>query len=596
MLGPAYFGASGIAVDGSGYAYAAGIASNSNFPITPGALGPAPGVFVTKLNVDGTGLVFSSAFGDPINVSGTALDANDSAYVTGSTDSATFPVTPGAFQTHLHGLQDAFVSKLSPDGSTLLFSTYLGGAAGVFCSKGCSEFEEAFAIAVDSAGHAYVAGATQSSDFPIINALQGYVSKDAFVSEFTPDGSGLLFSTFLGGGQTDDARAIAVDSSNNVYLVGDTSSTDFPTTSGSLQSSYGSSSGSAFITKISPAPGPGMEFSPATLSFTDQRLGTTSAPLDVAVANVGDGAMTISTRSGTGDFAQSNNCGSLLAPSATCTVAVMFSPTAVGSRQGTLTISDSAPRSPHMVMLQGLAIAPNVSLSPQALTFAPQAIGTTSAPQNVVLANSGTTILDIRSVSASGDFAVQSNNCGTTLTVGSSCTVGTIFTPSAPGGRTGFLVFADDAGSSPQQANLSGGGPDFVVSASTTSMTISAGQAANFPISVSGLGGFNGNVSFSCSGAIATMTCNVSPPSSTVSGSTATTVTAVVTTTSNAALLGFPKFWERQVFPAVLITSFLATLLYLLLGNSATEESHTRFDCRIGHLLYFLWRCAGEGC
>jgi uncharacterized repeat protein (TIGR01451 family) len=145
---------------------------------------------------------------------------------------------------------DGFVTKLSPTGSSLVYSTYLGGTQDEYCN----------AIAVDSAGSAYVAGATASSDFPVQAGYQATFQggsttttrSDAFVTKLTPDGSGLVYSTYLGGNSYDGASGIAVDNSGSAYVGGTTTSCNFPTTSGAYQTTCGSG---GFVAKFAPAGG-----------------------------------------------------------------------------------------------------------------------------------------------------------------------------------------------------------------------------------------------------------------------------------------------------------------------------------------------------
>jgi hypothetical protein len=162
-----------------------------------------------------------------------AVDAAGNAYVTGFTFSRNFPTTAGAFQTTFRPGGDAFVTKLDPTGSTLVYSTYIGGTGN----------ETGQAIAVDGAGNAYVAGTTQSDDFPITpGAFQttggGPVdafADDAFVAKLDATGSLLVYSSYVGGSDTDSIGGIAVDAAGNAYVTGSTLSGDFPTTPGALQ-------------------------------------------------------------------------------------------------------------------------------------------------------------------------------------------------------------------------------------------------------------------------------------------------------------------------------------------------------------------------
>lgn len=248
----------GIAVDAAGSAYVTGYTYAPDFPVTAGAFDTTRAgldAFVTKFTADGTALVYSTFLGGAGREQGQgiAVDANGNAYVTGVTESFDspftvayegFPVTPGAYQ--IKGSYDAFVSKLNPKGSALVYSTYLGGNAGV---------DRGWAIALDNAGNAYITGDTGSIDFPTINAIQaGYGGgmADAFVTKLNTSGSALVYSTFLGGNLSDEGRGIASDGSGGVYVTGDTSSANFPT-SNPFQASNGGGIGNhddAFVVKI----------------------------------------------------------------------------------------------------------------------------------------------------------------------------------------------------------------------------------------------------------------------------------------------------------------------------------------------------------
>lgn len=237
ILYSTYFGGSaddygrGIALDPAGNIYVTGSTSSNNFPAKNSLQPFGGGVdgFVVKLNPTGS-LNYSTLLGGSGNdeARGVAADSAGNVYVAGVTSSANFPITPGAFQTTLAGSSDAFVTKLNPDGTGKAYSTYLGG----------SNLDEANGIAVDRSGNAWVTGSTWSSNFPVMNSLQTLAgSTDAFVSKLNANGTGLLFSTYLGGHSIDRGLAIALDPGGNAYVTGNTGSTDFPTTPGVLQSS-----------------------------------------------------------------------------------------------------------------------------------------------------------------------------------------------------------------------------------------------------------------------------------------------------------------------------------------------------------------------
>jgi Beta-propeller repeat len=244
----------GIAVDSAGFTYVTGNTTSTSFPTTLGAFqtafaGGSSDGFVAKLNVAGSALVYSTYVGgngEDVLV-GIALDSAGNVYSSGYTSSTNFPVTPGAFQTTFGGYYDAVVIKLNPSGSAPVYATYLGGDA----------FDGGAGIAVDSVGNAYVTGSTSSSNFPTVNAIQPTLGggSDAFVTKVNPLGSGLVYSTYLGGSSDDSGGGIALDSLPipNAYVTGRTLSTNFPTTSGAFQTSYGGGASDAFVTKISEA-------------------------------------------------------------------------------------------------------------------------------------------------------------------------------------------------------------------------------------------------------------------------------------------------------------------------------------------------------
>jgi hypothetical protein len=243
----------GIAVDTAGNAYVTGLTTSTDFPTTPGAfqttLRGGLDVFVTKLNPTGSGLVYSTYLGGSEGELGLAIavDTLGNAYVTGDTLSFDFPTTPGAFQTTFSGVFDAFVTKLNPTGTGVVYSTYLGGSDG----------DVGVGIAVDTAGNTYVTGATQSTDFPTTpGAFQvtfggGSVIffADAFVTKLNPLGTGVVYSTYLGGSDGDAGNGVAVDTAGNAYVTGITESTNFPTTPGAFQTTFGGVL-DAFVTKL----------------------------------------------------------------------------------------------------------------------------------------------------------------------------------------------------------------------------------------------------------------------------------------------------------------------------------------------------------
>jgi hypothetical protein len=282
-----YFGGSSsgeaaydIAVDADGNAYITGETNSSNFPTTAGAFQPiyhsdfGGGVaeaFITKFNPAGTALVYSTYLGggNHDRAFGLAIDAEGNAYVAGKTFSNNFPTTANAYQPSYAGgfnggasAGDAFISKLNPTGTALLYSTYLGG----------SNADGADDIAIDGAGNAYVTGGTISTNFPTLNAIRPTLGgdSDAFVAKLDTNASGaasLIYSTYLGGtgprwfnsfnAGIDSGHAIAVDASGSAYVTGSTESGDFPTTANAFQKTIACDGDNfrsdAFVSKLTPA-------------------------------------------------------------------------------------------------------------------------------------------------------------------------------------------------------------------------------------------------------------------------------------------------------------------------------------------------------
>ena len=251
-----------IAVDSTGAAYVTGRTGSADFPTTAGAFDTSyPGgqecAFISKLNAAGSALVYSTFLGGSSNTndgSGIAIDSSGAAYVSGITASTNFPTTPGAFSTSYNGgLDDAFVTKLNPAGSSLVYSTYLGG----------SQEDDGNAIAIDSAGAAYVTGATGSANFPTTagafqTSLKGVTN--GYVTKLNPSGSGLAYSTYLGGSVFEDLFGIAVDPSGAAFVTGTTHSTDYPTTPDAFQNSLTGGNPDVALTKLNAA-GSGLIFS-----------------------------------------------------------------------------------------------------------------------------------------------------------------------------------------------------------------------------------------------------------------------------------------------------------------------------------------------
>jgi hypothetical protein len=395
----------GIAVDSSGNTYIGGETDSTDFPIVSpaiqGANGGTDDGFVAELNSAGTALTYSTYLGGSSGdlVTGIGLDGSNNAYVTGITVSSNFPTTTGAFQTSQSGTGDnAFVTAVNSSGSTLIYSTYLGG----------SGTNDALGIAVDSAGEAYVTGDTDSSNFPTVNPAQATLkgASDLFITKLNTTGSALLFSTYFGGTLDDKGTGIALDSFNDVYVTGRTLSSDYPTSGSAFQSSLSGTS-DAFITELSNT---GFTEYSSYLGGTgnENSVGgsSTSSPLGaVAVDSASNAYLAGATNSTTGfpvsaTPLQSSYGGGLSdgfvakVGAAPADFSVALSPTAIsvasGSTTTTITVTVSSVNAAF-----GNAVALSCAGKPTyaACTFSTLSVtpGATAATSNLTISTNGTT-------------------------------------------------------------------------------------------------------------------------------------------------------------------------------------------------------------
>ncbi|GIV29928.1 MAG: hypothetical protein KatS3mg028_0994 [Bacteroidia bacterium] len=280
-------------------------------------------VFVTKLNTTGTGLVYSTFIGGSNNDVGfgIAVDASGNAYVTGNTYSTDYDITPGAFQTTYGGGGDVFVTKLNTTGTGLVYSTFIGGGNN----------DIGYGIAIDGSGNAYVTGFTNSTDYDITpgafqTTFSGGIGNDVFVTKLNATGTGLVYSTFIGGGNNDIGYGIAIDGSGNAYVTGFTNSTDYNITPGAFQTTNGGNY-DVFVTKL--CPGQVMSMSLSSAPGTDnQTVCENTAITNITYAITGaTGATVTGLPAGvTGNFASN-------------TVTISGTPTATGTFNYTVTLT-----------------------------------------------------------------------------------------------------------------------------------------------------------------------------------------------------------------------------------------------------------------
>jgi Beta-propeller repeat len=603
----------GVAV-GSNVAYVIGSTSSTDFPTLNGfQSSPTAGnvegtVFMSAIDTTKSGtasLAYSTYVSGEVFEDGYAIALGQSgvAYLTGITFSTQFPVSTGAFQTSYLGAgsDNAFVTLIDTTKSgtsSLKYSTYLGGNNG----------DAGQGIQADSAGNAYVAGATgsitapntvpSSLAFPLTSgALQTNSSNAAgvaFIAEISPNGAGaadLVYSSLFGGDGValvnipDRAFGIALDSSNNAYIAGQTASTDFPfypnpgAFQTSLTGSDGSSIASAFVAKLTLTPT--VVVSPTALSFGTVLDGVTSAAQTVTITN-NTGAVvpyTLTLLGGNAaDFAAvpggGTPCGvgNLAASATPCTISVTFTPTANGAEASNLFVGYTTfgITSSQVVTLTGTGTNLALNVSPGVLTFTGQLVTTTSATQPVTVTNSSVSDGAVSLTNAT-DFSytvAPGGPAGCTLTTApanTTCIYNVAFNPAS--GDTGALTstFSVTAGANTQTATLNGIGWDFNFSPSTQTVSTAPGGTSSPTLTANFLGGFPGPVTLSCTGSIPKGSCTV-PGSVTASGSSsvAVPVTVTITTAGSSAAppasFRFPPISRRQV----VLIGFSVLLLFTL--------------------------------
>jgi hypothetical protein len=547
-----YLGGSGIdhgssiAVDASGNAYVAGTTSSKNFPITPGAFqtvchgcgGTNPDGFVTKLNPAGSALVYSTYLGGSgyEHFAAMTIDGSGDAYVTGFSCSVDYPTTAGAFQTTYKGACTPFggnvvVSEVNATGSALVYSTYLGGTG----------TDDANAVVVDVSGNTYVAGYTTSTDFPTTaGAFQtsNAGKNDVFVTKLNSSGSALLYSTYIGGSNDDQAWGLRVDSLGNAYLVGQTTSTNFPTTAGAFQTSCNSCTGATpqtdgFVTKLD---------STGSSQVYSTYLGGSGEDVTFAISlgSMGDayvagetiskdfkttpGAFQTTNGGGTNAFITRLNAAgnseiysTYLGNSSSTILGISVNSTNGSFVVAGRTYSTTFPIVPGAFQTtcstcnnknkdaDGFVVKFVVGdqIWPLTLNFGDQAVGINSTALNTVLTNSTSALLHVASFQISGtnssDFIKTNDTCGSPIPTGSSCTISVEFKPSATGAENATLTVTDDASNSPQQVILQGTGtyvqltppsiafPKQKVGTQSPSKRITVSNKGNVTVNISGI-------------------------------------------------------------------------------------------------------------
>jgi hypothetical protein len=374
--------------------------------------------------------------------------------ITGFVNSDTSAVVSGTASfssnaTLTNGVPNAGAWTITPSAGTLSAANYTFGSGTVYAAGTLTVNQATLTVTANNLS------AAGNTTLPVLTAtVTGFVNSDTF------SGSTNTFPIVNNG----DALTGAVTGTVSLATTATSSST-----SGSYPINAGSGGGglSAANYVISFVPGSltvtnnvtvaEAAFSAIALNFGTQTVGVPSATQTVTVTNIGTTSLTVMIVSASGDFSQTNNCGTV-AVAGTCAIAIGFTPATTGTRRGSLIITDNGSNSPQVIPLSGFGAGSMalLSLSSIGLNFGGQATNTTSAAQTVTLTNNSGTTLTVSGVTASGNFA-QTNNCGSVAASGT-CTINVTFTPTATGSSAGSVVIVDSATGSPHLIRLSGTG------------------------------------------------------------------------------------------------------------------------------------------
>ena len=494
-----------VAIDSANNAYVTGL-GGSDFPVTAGtyqydgiALGSG-GVFVTKLNSTATALDYSAYLGYGVGVS-IAVDGSTDAYVTGYAEISDFPTTAGAYQVSYPG---AFALELNATGTSLIYSTFLTGPSSAVDYTEAIPARIALAPGCTSACAAYISGYTNAVDFPVVAAIQTFNASaatggnDDFIVQLAGNGATVAYSTYFGGSSDESSNGgfphlpgIGVLTTGDVVIGGETQSDDLPVTIENPPIPI-------FSARINAAAASEPTEYPVSLSFGTQTVSVPSAAQSVTLRNMGTSALTAAVAA-SGDYSQTNTCGSSLAGGTECVISVVFTPTSTSNpRTGSITLNSAS-----IVNLTGSGEnAGYASMTPTTVTFAGQTVGTAAPAQTVTYTNIGNAALTLSASSfgVSGDYA-QTNNCPASLSPNTSCTISVSFLPTEEGYRSGSISVSAGNNASPNnsvtisgvglagtaQLTLNGAGLVFnpqTVGTTSSSQTIDILNSGNVPFTV----------------------------------------------------------------------------------------------------------------
>jgi len=475
-------GAASVAVDATGNAYIYGRAGTL-WPITPGVFQPtitAPSTeatFVSKVAPDGASFVYSTFVGDGFQSLSIVVDSTGQAILSGFGPNSDYPVTPDArVGTFPQFVFNGWLTKLNATGTALVYSSFL-----------TSGDLDPSAMTLDGNGNIWIVGRTDDIQFPLVHPFMSIVpeASTGFIMEFDPTGKQLLFSTYFGSAtDSSNVQAVAADGAGKVHVAGIASNT-LHTTPGSFHpvappppplttASFG------FAAKIDPnaaAPavclprnlGFGVGFNPTrvgqstTTSVTLTNCGTAPLSLTSAVSN--DPVFTVDT----------TLCAAPVAPNATCSLTMTFTPVAAITTNASLTLTTNTPFPVTTVTLIGRGVVPVINISGDSLSFDPGLVGQAAPAHRLFIQNAGGAPLQIdlaHTTITGADFSFTLPNCTAPIQPFGFCTLTLNFTPQAAGTRTGTLTVASDDPAHPQVVlNLSGVGVSTFPVPTLTSMS-----------------------------------------------------------------------------------------------------------------------------
>ncbi len=611
-----YFGGSGadsieaLTVDSAGDLVVFGGTFSNDFPLKnplQTTLNNSNGNgYIFSLNATGTGVNFSTYFG--LNTGGIlAADNANNIYLSGSSG---FPAQNAAIANCAKAplaLSCNTVTKFTPAGA-VVFSTFVS-ADGSLAPEG---------VAVNSAGTVYLGGLIIDAQTQQAQLTLSTVDKTN--GSLTPVNIPLVL-----GNNVETLLPLSIDAADNIYMLAGSLPKPPPgslnqllsvTSTGALNflvslpndmpGSIAAGPGGNFyllnpslavnplvllnggvgaefigsVAAFSSADSAALAYTPVTLDFGSVGVGLNSHVGTIEIGDYGSVQLTLSDATATGDFSVATfGCTPpffVMSDIPSCGVDVVFNPTGLGTRTGSLTITSNALTNPTVIPLSGTGVPPpqpGLAFSAMSLNLGDTPVNGNSAPQTVTLTSNGSGPVNFARIDTTGDF-IEANTCGISLAIGAQCTISVILHPNAAGARTGTVVLTDDVAGSPQTINLTGNGiAGFFIASQTTnpSITVTAGQSASMQLNLGSSLGFAGAVNLSCSGMPANSTCTVSPSSVQLAANGTTPITISVTTVArpvNAGLLpqgGAP-------WPGI-FTVLAASLLALVLSTFSAGRS-----------------------